>query len=78
MVKSIKEFGGSLVNKDIFCNWIEHWMCGDYGPINKQTQFDKYAMSLLKEIFYSINQAKVFNALDLYGLDIIGITFLRR
>jgi hypothetical protein len=53
-------------------------MCGNYGPINKQTQFDKYAMSLPKKFFYSINQAKVFNALDLYGLDIIGIAFLKR
>jgi hypothetical protein len=53
-------------------------MCGNYGPVNKQTQFDKDVMSLPKEIFYSISQAKVFNALDLYGLNIIGIAFPRR
>jgi hypothetical protein len=50
----------------------------DYGLVNKQTQFGKDAMSLPKEIFYSIGQAKVFNMLGLYGLNIIGITFPRR
>ena len=24
--------------KDIFGNWTEKWMCGDYWPINKRTK----------------------------------------
>jgi hypothetical protein len=37
--------------KDIFGNWIKHYMCGDYYLVNKHTRLDKYAMPLLKEIF---------------------------
>jgi len=37
--------------KDIFGNWIEHYMCGDYCLVNKWTRSKKYAMPLSKEIF---------------------------
>jgi hypothetical protein len=40
-------------------------MCGDYRPLNKCTRLNKYAMPLLEEIFYALNQAKVFSTLDL-------------
>jgi len=54
-----------LAKKDIFGNWIEQCMCGDYHPINKCTCWDKYAMLLLEEIFDALSQAKVFSTLDL-------------
>jgi hypothetical protein len=37
--------------KDIFGNWIECCMCGDYCPMNKHTCLNKYPMPLPKEIF---------------------------
>jgi hypothetical protein len=37
---------------------------GDYKPMNKWTWFDKYAMSLPKNIFDAIGQAKMFSTLD--------------
>jgi hypothetical protein len=37
--------------KDIFGNWTEWRMCGDYRPVNKCTCSDKYAMPLSEEIF---------------------------
>jgi hypothetical protein len=40
-------------------------MCEDYRPINKHTHLNKYAMPSPKEIFDALNQAKVFNILDL-------------
>ncbi len=51
--------------KDIFGNWTEHRMCGDYHSVNKQTPLDKYAMPLLEEIFDALGEAKVFSTLDL-------------
>jgi hypothetical protein len=54
-----------LAKKDIFGNWIEWCMCGDYHPINKHMCLDKYAMPLLEEIFDGLGQATVFNTLDL-------------
>lgn len=66
-----------FAKKDIFCNWIEHWMCGDYGLVKKQN-LTKMPCHCPRRFFYSIGQAKVFNALNLYGLNIIGIAFPRR
>ena len=51
--------------KDIYGNWTEKRMCGDYRPINKHTRFGKYAMPTPEEIFDSIGHAKVFSTLDL-------------
>jgi hypothetical protein len=39
------------VKKNIFNNWMEHHMCGDYCSMNKWTCLHKYSMPLLKEIF---------------------------
>jgi len=50
-----------LTKKDIFGNWIEHRMCADYHPLNKQTYLDKYAMLLMEEVFDALGRAKVFN-----------------
>jgi len=33
--------------KDIFDDWIEHWMCENYRFVNKWTWFNKYAMSFI-------------------------------
>ncbi len=46
-----------LTKKDIFDNWIEHYMCGDYRLANKWTHSNKYVMPF--------GQAKIFNILDL-------------
>jgi hypothetical protein len=54
-----------MPTKDIFGNWIKCHMGGDYHPMNKWTRSEKYAMSLLEEIFDALGQAKVFNTLDL-------------
>jgi len=51
--------------KDIFGNWIKHFMCGDYRLVNKWICFDKYAMPLLDKIFNALGQVKFFSALDL-------------
>jgi hypothetical protein len=54
-----------LTKKDIFDNWIEHYMCGDYHLANKWTCSNKYVMPLSKEIYNAFGQAKVFSILDL-------------
>jgi hypothetical protein len=54
-----------LTKKDIFGNWIKHFMCGDYKLVNKWMCFDIYAMPLLDKIFIAFGQAKFFNTLDL-------------
>ena len=51
--------------KDIFGNWIEKRMCGNYRPINKRTKLDRYAMPTLEEIFDVVGHAKVFSTLYL-------------
>jgi hypothetical protein len=51
--------------KDIYGNWTEKRMCGDYRRINKFTKSDRYAMSTLEENFETIGHAKVFSTLDL-------------
>jgi hypothetical protein len=51
--------------KDIYDNWTEKKMCGDYRRINKFTKLDRYAMPTPKENFEVIGHAKVFNTLDL-------------
>jgi hypothetical protein len=43
-----------LTKKDIFGNWIEHHMCGDYRLVYKWTRSNKYVMPLSKEIFDSL------------------------
>jgi hypothetical protein len=40
--------------KDIYGNWIEKRMCGDYKRINKFTKSDRYAMPTPKENFEAI------------------------
>jgi len=51
--------------RDIFGNWIERCMCGDYRRMNKRTRLVKYAMPLSEEIFDALGHAKVFSTLDL-------------
>ena len=51
--------------KDIFGNWTEKRMCGDYRRINKFTKSDRYAMPTPEENFDAIGDAKVFSTLDL-------------
>jgi hypothetical protein len=51
--------------KDIYNNWTEKRMCGDYRKINKFTKSDRYAMSTPEKNFEAIGHAKVFSTLDL-------------
>jgi hypothetical protein len=51
--------------KDIYGNWTEKRMCGDYRRINKFTKLDRYAMPTPEENFEAIGHAKVFSTLDL-------------
>jgi hypothetical protein len=53
------------LKKDIYGNWTEKRMCGDYRRINKFTKFDRYAIPTPKENFEAIGHAKVFSTLDL-------------
>jgi hypothetical protein len=53
------------VKKNIFNNWMECHMCGDYCSMNKWTCLDKYSMPLLKQNFDALGQSKLFNTLDL-------------
>jgi hypothetical protein len=54
-----------MPTKDIFGNWIKHFICGDYRLMNMWMCFDKYAMPLLEKIFNAFGQAKFFSTLDL-------------
>jgi len=54
-----------LAKQDIFDNWTKCHMCGDSYLVNKWISLDKYAMSLLDEIFNTLGWTKVFNTLDL-------------
>jgi hypothetical protein len=47
-----------VLAKDIFGNWIEHRMCGDYCPANKQTYLDKYAMPLWRRSFMPLDKSR--------------------
>ena len=60
--------------KDIYGNWTEKRMCGDYRRINKFTKSDRYAMPTPEENFEAIGHAKVFSTLDLrFGYHQIGL-----
>ena len=51
--------------KDIFGNWTEKRMCGDYQPINRKTKSDRYPMPTPEELFDFLGAARVFSTLDL-------------
>ena len=51
--------------KDIFGNWREKRMCGDYRPVNRKTKLDRYSMPVLEELFDAIGISQVFSTLDL-------------
>jgi hypothetical protein len=60
--------------KDIYGNWTEKRMCGDYKRINKFTKSDRYAMPTPEENFEAIGHARVFSTLDLRsGYQHIGL-----
>jgi hypothetical protein len=44
--------------KDIYGNWTEKRMCGDYRRINKFTKSDRYAMPTPEENFEAIGHAR--------------------
>ncbi len=54
-----------LVKKDIFGNWTNHCMCGDYWPTNKWIHFNIYAMHLSKKMIDIVGQAKVLQHFQL-------------
>jgi len=51
--------------KDIFGNWTEKRMCGDYRPVNHKTKSDRYPMPTPKELFDVVGHSRVFSTLDL-------------
>ena len=51
--------------EDIFGNWMEKWMCGDYRPINRKTKSDGCPVTILEELFDAIGFSQVFSTLDL-------------
>jgi hypothetical protein len=51
--------------KDIYGNWTEKRMCGDYRRIIKFTKSDHYAMPTPEENSEAIGHTKVFSTLDL-------------
>jgi hypothetical protein len=55
--------------KDIYSNWTEKRMCGDYKRINKFTKSDSYAMPTSEENFEAIEHTQVFSIVQ---------TFLKR
>jgi hypothetical protein len=62
------EYASAIVmpaKKDVYGNYIDRRMCGDYRPINWQIKSDKYAMPTLEEIFDVVGHARVFSTLDL-------------
>ena len=51
--------------KDIFGNWTEKRMCGDYRPVNRKTKSDRYPMPMPEELFDALGFARIFSTLDL-------------
>ena len=53
------------LKKDIFGNWIEKRMCGDYRLVNRKTKSDRYPMPNPEELFDAIGFFWIFSTLDL-------------
>ena len=51
--------------KDIFGNWTEKRMCGNYRPVNRKTKSNRYPMPMPEELFDVVGHARVFSTLDL-------------
>jgi hypothetical protein len=51
--------------KDIYGNWTEKKMCGNYRRINKFTKSNHYTMPTPEENFEAIGHTNVFSTLDL-------------
>jgi hypothetical protein len=51
--------------KDIFGNWTEKRMCGDYQPVNRKTKSDRYPTPTPEELFDAVGHSRVFSTLDL-------------
>lgn len=45
--------------KDIFGNWMEKQMCGNYCLVNKETKSDHYPMPTPEELFYVVKIAQI-------------------
>lgn len=54
-----------LVKKDVYGNYTDKQMYGNYRPINWQTKLDKYTMPILEEIFDVVGHARIFSTLNL-------------
>ena len=50
--------------KDIFSNWAEKRMCGDYYPVNWKTKSDRYPIPIPEELFDAIGFSRAFSTLD--------------
>ena len=53
------------LKKDIFGNWIEKWIYGDYRPINRKTKANWNPMPIPKRLFDIVRFSWVFSTLDL-------------
>jgi hypothetical protein len=51
--------------EDIFGNWTEKRMCGDYRPVNRKTKSNRYPMPMPEELFNALGFSRIFNTLDL-------------
>ena len=53
--------------KDIFGNWTEKRMCGNYKLVNCKTKSDRYSMPMPEELLDGVGHARVFNTIDLWS-----------
>jgi hypothetical protein len=51
--------------KNIFGDWTEKRMCGDYRPVNRKTKSDRYPIPMPDELFDALGFARIFSILDL-------------
>ena len=66
--QSVSDFAAPTVmpaKKEIFGQWSEKRMCGDYRALNAATRPDRYPMPTPEEIFDDVGGARLFSILDL-------------
>ena len=51
--------------KDDMGNYTDFRKCGDYRPLNAETNLDRYQLPLIESIFNDMKGAKIFSKLDL-------------
>ena len=51
--------------KDENGDYNEFWKCGDYRPLNAETDLDRYQLPLFESIFNDMRGSQIFSKLDL-------------